>query len=44
MLGDPLPKQHQLGKGMAYVLNHWESLTNYLKEGCLESIIIKLKT
>ena len=31
-----LPKQHQLGKGMAYVLNHWESLTNYLKDGCLE--------
>lgn len=31
-----LPKQHQLGKGMHYVLNHWEALTNYLKDGCLE--------
>jgi transposase len=31
-----LPKQHQLGKGMYYVLNHWEALTNYLKDGQLE--------
>jgi transposase len=31
-----LPKQHQMGKAMYYVLNHWESLTNYLKNGQLE--------
>jgi transposase len=31
-----LPKQHQMGKAMYYVLNHWESLTNYLKDGQLE--------
>jgi len=31
-----VPKQHQLGKGIYYVLNHWESLTNYLKDGRLE--------
>jgi hypothetical protein len=31
-----LPKQHQLGKAMYYVLNNWEALTNYLQDGRLE--------
>jgi len=31
-----VPKQHQLGKAMYYVLNHWEALTNYLKDGQLD--------
>lgn len=31
-----VPKQHQLGKAIYYVLNHWEALTNYLKDGKLE--------
>jgi len=31
-----VPKQHQLGKAIYYVLNHWEALTNYLKAGQLE--------
>jgi len=31
-----VPKQHQMGKGIYYVLNHWEALTNYLKNGRLE--------
>jgi len=28
-----LPKRHQLGKAIYYVLNHWEALTHYLKNG-----------
>ncbi len=31
-----VPKQHQLGKAIYYVLNHWEALTNYLRDGRLE--------
>ncbi len=31
-----VPKQHQLGKAIYYVLNNWEALTNYLKNGRLE--------
>jgi transposase len=31
-----VPKQHQLGKAIYYALNHWEALTNYLKDGRLE--------
>jgi len=31
-----LPKQHQMGKAMNYVLNHWSALTSYLKNGSLE--------
>lgn len=31
-----VPKQHQLGKAIYYVLNNWETLTNYLKHGQLE--------
>lgn len=31
-----VPKQHQLGKAIFYVLNHWQALTNYLKDGQLE--------
>jgi transposase len=31
-----VPKQHQLGKAIYYVLNNWEALTRYLKDGQLE--------
>ena len=31
-----VPKQHQLGKAIFYVLNHWEALTNYLQDGRIE--------
>lgn len=31
-----VPKQHQLGKAIYYVLNNWETLINYLKDGRLE--------
>jgi transposase len=31
-----VPKQHLLGKAIYYMLNHWEKLTNYLKNGRLE--------
>jgi transposase len=31
-----VPKQHQLGKAIYYVINHWEKLINYLKNGQLE--------
>lgn len=31
-----LPKQHQIGKAIYYVLNNWEALTSYLKDGRLE--------
>jgi transposase len=31
-----LPKQHQIGKAIYYVLNHWKALTNYLVDGQLE--------
>ncbi len=31
-----LPKQHQMGKAMYYVLNNWNELTNYLQDGMLE--------
>lgn len=31
-----LPKQHQIGKALYYVLNNWEGVTSYLKDGRLE--------
>jgi hypothetical protein len=31
-----VPKQHQLGKAIYYVLNNWKALINYLKDGRLE--------
>ncbi len=31
-----MPKQHQIGKAIFNVLNNWNALTNYLKDGRLE--------